>query len=498
LRRLSRAIAKETRVSTMTLQTSPLRIVALLASTALLSVTASAQTSPNEDGARPDMGEPSAGSAPIEKFDLSEALMAPQGGLTSDEAAKRAVARAPQILGARATADVSQADVDAGWTTFIPVIDLAAQYKRVNLVPNNFSIPGAPATPNTPVFQQPVHQYALTAGAQWAISDVFLRAWPAYKANVGIAESQKTQIEVSNEVVALSARNAYYEYARALAAHAVAEQAVKQAEAQAKQIKLFVDAGTAAQVDYMTASARLAEARSAMATAAGRVAVSRNSLGTLTGQPNDEIRGLSEPVLEAPKGPQKPAEDLLRHALENRAEMRALRKMVRANEYAQKAQRGSQFPQFVVSASDYYGQPNPRWFTKPRTFKNTWELGAALTYRPNNTATGYYATQKAGAQLRKVEADLLAQQDAIRVDVITAYEDFKSAQAVTEASQARLSAAEEAYRVRLATYRVGAGVIVDLLDADLTVSQARLQMANAAINTRAALAQLRRAAALDR
>lgn len=488
-------------MSTMTLKTPPLRIVALFASTALLSVTASAQTPPGADGARADLGEPAANDAPIEKFDLAEALMSPQGGLTSEEAAKRAVARAPQILAARATADVSQADVDAGWTTFLPVIDLAATIKRVNQVKNSFgsSTPQTMLPPglSIPNIVQPKTQYALTAGAQWAISDVFLRAWPAYKANVGMAESQKTQIEVSNEVVALTARNAFYEYARALASHAVAEQGVKQAEAQAKQIKLFVDAGTAAQVDYMTASARLAEARSAVATAAGRVAIARNSLATLTGQPTEEIGGLSEPVLEAPEAPQKPPEDLLRHAIENRAEIRALRKMVRANEYARKAARGSELPQVVLSASDYYGQPNPRWFTKPRQFKNTWELGAALTYRPNNTLSGHYAAQKAGAQMRKAEADLLAQQDAIRIDVVTAYENYKSAQAVADASQARLSASEEAYRVRLATYRVGAGVIVDLLDADLAVSQARLQMANAAIDTRAALAQLRRAAALE-
>jgi hypothetical protein len=40
-------------------------------------------------------------------------------------------------------------------------------------------------------------------------------------------------------------------------------------------------------------------------------------------------------------------------------------------------------------------------------------------------------------------------------------------------------------------------VIVDLLNADLAVSQARLALAFAAINARSALAALRRAAALD-
>jgi outer membrane protein TolC len=120
-----------------------------------------------------------------------------------------------------------------------------------------------------------------------------------------------------------------------------------------------------------------------------------------------------------------------------------------------------------------------------------------LAWTPNNSLTGHYAGRKAEAQLQRARADLAAQEDAVRMEVVNAYQSYKAAEAVTVASEARLTASEEAYRVRLAMYRVGAGVIVDLLNADLTVSQARLQRANAAINSRAALAALRRAAAVE-
>jgi outer membrane protein TolC len=459
------------------------------------SAAAEAQSSPAP--VRVDQAPAASDEAPIDKFDLAAALMAPSGGLSSDEAGKRARGRAPQILSARATAAGSRTDVDGAWNTFIPTIDLAAGYKHVSNPHNSFNIPGvSPAGGG--VLNPPFEQISLSANAQWAVSDVFLRAWPAYKATMGIAEAQKTQIEVAEQTIDLGARNAFYEYARALAQRAVTEQALKQAQAQAAQIKLFVDAGTVAQVDYMTATARVEEARSAHAASEGRVAISRSNLATLTGMRREEIVGLSEPVLEPPKAPPHTEEsELVSKAFERRAELRALRKMVESYEHTKTAQIGGAIPQVVVTANDLYGKPNPRKFPPNQTLFNTWEVGVALNWRVNSSTSGKYAVSKAEASVIKARADLSAQEDSIRMEVVSAYENYKSAQAVSSASEARLKASEEAYRVRLATYREGAGVIVDLLDADLAVSQARLALANSAINTRAALAALNRAISLE-
>lgn len=438
--------------------------------------------------------------APIDKFDLAAALMAPSGGLTADDAGKKARARAPQIFAAKATATGAQTDVDGSWASFIPTIDVTGQIKYISNVANSVGggaglmIPGF----DPKSFTQPRDQYSLTASANYVLSDIFLKAWPAYKAAVGMAESQKTQIEVASSMVDLTARNAFYEYARSLAQRAVDEQSLKQAEAQAAQIKLFVDAGTSAQVDHMTAVARVEETRSALAGSNGRVAIAQNTLATLMGIKVEEVHGVSEPVLELPEQPKGSSEELLHRAYESRAELRALRKLVAANERLEGVQLGSALPALSVFANDLYAQPNPRYIPPNRNeFKNSWEIGAALSWRPNNSISGTYGKRKAAAQTAKARADLGAQEDSVRIEVFTAYENYKSAAAVTAASQARLAAAEEAYRVRLATYRVGAGVIVDLLNADLTVSQARLALANAAINTRAALAALNRAAGLD-
>jgi outer membrane protein TolC len=469
--------------------------------------------------------------APIEVFDLGKALMAESGGLTSDVAASRAQERAPQIASARAAAAASDEDAEIAWAAFLPRVDFLAQYKRVKYVDNsaafNFSdtlgpLFDAAAAAGIPIdtesfealqgsrglFNQPRDNYSLSGTVQYPISDVFLRAWPAYKASVGMAEAQATQTEVTQAAVDLSARNAFYEYARALAQQAVDGQALKQAEAQSAQIKLFVDAGTVAPVDLMTATARVQEARAAVANSETRAAITRNNLAVLMGVASSDIAGLGEPVLDPPSAPKNSPEDLVRKASDQRPELRALRKLVAANDYAHTAQRNSALPQIVLSANGLTAQPNPRYVPpnigsgrgpiRDRTnFKESWEVGVGLAWTPNNTLTGVHAGRKAEAQLHKARADLAAQEDTVRMEVVTAYQNYISARSVTEAAESRLKASEEAYRVRLAMYRVGAGVIVDLLQADLTLTLARLQRAAAAINARAALAALRRAAAVE-
>jgi outer membrane protein TolC len=187
---------------------------------------------------------------------------------------------------------------------------------------------------------------------------------------------------------------------------------------------------------------------------------------------------------------------LVQRGLAQRAELRALHKLVSASDHVRRAQQGSAYPQLVLSASELYASPNPRYIPPNRQLRNSWEVGASLVWHVNDSIAGSYGARGAAAEVARLRADLAAQEDEVRMDVVSAFQTFQAAHAVTRACRARLKAAEEAYRLRLATYRVGAGVIVDLMDADLSVSQARLALASAAINARAALATLKRAAVL--
>lgn len=450
--------------------------------------------------------------APITEFDFRSAVVS-EYGLTSDEAAERARARAPQIASAAATATSAYWDSRERLSGFVPQMRVYAQYKRINYVDNSFNIFPDPssimdpaarqlvdeltrATADRPSFTQPVDNYFLGATASIPVLDMLLRVWPAYKASKDIASARKWQLEASVQDVELKAREAYYSYVLALANRAVFEQSVKQAQAQRDQIQLFVDAGTAAPVDLMTAVSRYEAAVSASARSAGGLAVARNTLATLMGVPSQEVTTIRERINELPAGPQASGEDLVRRGVERRPELKALRALVGAADLLKKADRGSAMPQVSIDGTALYANPNPRYIPPLARFRTNWEIGATVSWTPNNSLVGYQRSQRSGAEAARARADVMSLEDAVRIEVIGAYEDYKAADAAARASKAQLDAAEEAYRVRLAMYRVGAGVVIDLLQADLRATEARLAVANAAIDARVALARLNRVAVL--
>lgn len=431
-----------------------------------------------------------------ESFDLETALVATDRGLTSDDAGKRARERAPQIASAEASAESARWDAKAQSTALYPQVQLSAQYRRINRIENNaFTIPEEFMSPGMqPLdFTQPVDNYTLVASARWPVSDLFFRVYPQLKASRAVADARQIETEARAASAELTAREAFYAHARAQAAYAVAAQALKQAEAQAAQAKLFVDAGTAAPVDFMTARARVESMRAAMARTNGSVAVTRNTLATLMGIATSDVSAIRERVTVLPDAPTASIDELLKRGIEQRPELRAIRKMLGANEHLKTAERNAALPVLSVEGNTLYGNPNPRYIPPLQKFKNSWEVGATLAWTPTNALLGYQRGKRASAELQKAHADLVALEDGVRIEVVQSYEDYKAADAAARASEEQRKAAEETYRVRLATYRVGAGVQIDLLTADLALTQARLDHVNAVLDARISLARLARA-----
>jgi outer membrane protein TolC len=425
----------------------------------------------------------------VETFDLEAALVAPDRGLTSDDAAKQARERAPQVASAEAAAKSAEWDAKTQEAALYPTVNLSAQYKRISYADNRIMFPGV----SVGGFTQPRDNYTLAATARWPVSDLFFRVYPALKASRAVADARGIEVEARVANADLTAREAFYAHARALASQVVADQALKQAEAQAAQAKLFVDAGTAAPVDFMTATARVESMRAALARTRGSVAVTRNALATYMGVPTADVGAIRERVTALPEAPSASVDQLLKQGLEQRPELRAMRKSIGANNLLKSSERAAAYPVLSVEGTDLYADPNPRYIPPKREFRNSWEVGATLAWSPNNALVGHHRTQRASAEVERARSDLMALEDGVRIEVVQSYEDYKAAAEAARASDEQRKAAEETYRVRLATYRVGAGVQIDLLTADLALTQARLDHVNAVLDARISLARLARA-----
>ena len=77
-----------------------------------------------------------------------------------------------------------------------------------------------------------------------------------------------------------------------------------------------------------------------------------------------------------------------------------------------------------------------------------------------------------------------------RADVTEAYEAYRTAAASVGLSETGLVVARENYRVQESRYRAGASTILDLLDAQVGLTQAEADLVQARYGTRLALAGL--------
>ena len=73
---------------------------------------------------------------------------------------------------------------------------------------------------------------------------------------------------------------------------------------------------------------------------------------------------LDEPVTQLPEAPTASVDELTRQAMERRAELRALRKAVGANDKLVSSEKHAAWPQLVLEGNTLYANPNPRIFPR--------------------------------------------------------------------------------------------------------------------------------------
>jgi outer membrane protein TolC len=438
-------------------------------------------------------------------LDLTTAL---RGGtpLSSDQVAKRAAETAPSVAKAEAAARKAALAAEQANVALYPRLDLEARYTLLSKVPTPkfgeelaealamLNPGGMMANQNQRnPFETQMHTGLFQARLTYPVSALFFSIIPRYKAAQKSAEAQKLQSKVQAHTVSLQAREAYYNYARARATLMVAKSAQAQAEAHQRDVDALVNAGSLAKVELMRADAQVATAKVAVSRTAGAVATARSALFTLAHLEGQEDITISDDLRAELPALTENTDALLAKALANRSELRQLRISLEAIEHNVDAAQGAELPQFNVGGTAELSNPNQRYFGSPFEWHESWSLFANVTWSPNDWQSNGKVADQARADLAQTLADLESLEDALRIEVTQAYEDYNAARAALESSRAGIAAAEESYRVRREQFRAGAAVAIDVIDAENDLTRARLDLINAIIDMRIAKARLDRA-----
>lgn len=453
------------------------------------------------------------------RFDLAIAI-ADGPPLTADQAAERASAASPGREQAAALSRASEAAVSQARAAMLPRLELSARYTRVGGFPDGeISLGGDPEamaaarslaeTINDPAartlwlgsldnqgtsvaFEIPRDQYGLSARLTWPVSDLFFAMLPGLEAAESAVEAREAARDVADAAVRLRAREAYFQLARARGGLAVAEQSARQASAQHDQIVSGVEAGVLTEADRMAAEARVAAVESSVASARAGVEIADAALRMLMGLDPGAPHGVVEPMFEEVAAP-GPIEPRLARAVEARPEIRSLRAGLASQRAAGRALDAQGYPHLGIYAGADVGAPNRYVIPPNQDPQPSWEVGAMLSWSPNDTLNAVHAGEASRAQQAETEARLVELERGVRLEVQQAHARVRAARVASESGARAVAAAEAAYASRLAQLQAGQTTTAAVFAAEGELNGARLARLDAVVGLHLALAQLRRA-----
>lgn len=441
--------------------------------------------------------------------------------LSAEEAASRALAASPEVQSAQAAALVAEAAAREVSQGIYPRLDLAASYAHVDGFPdgvietggvpfdvgmatnlaNQVTDPAARALLIGMVEQQasassvslviPRDQIRLQAQLSYPVTQVLFGVLPQSESADAQVRAEALRLEAARAEIVFRAKESFYRYAEASAAVEVAETGRMRAEEQAHRVRAMEAAGLANPADRAVAEARKAAASEMVVRARGGARITRSALNLLLGDADGRVYRVAE------EGPPEAAPvsvgALEAEALRRRPELRALRAATESVLHQKDATLAGALPVLGVFGGVEYSNPNPRVIPLTDQWNPSWELGARLSWAPNDLARALRQSDRLDAQASKARAEEERLVRAVQMEVRRAQNDWRVALESLETAKARVHASEEAYRARSLQFESGQAILTDVLDADAELREAELGRLRADIDARVARARLRRA-----
>ena len=255
-------------------------------------------------------------------------------------------------------------------------------------------------------------------------------------------------------------------------------------EAQEKQIKAFVDAGSRPISDLYQQQAAVASARLQVVNAERAFELAKVDLiQTLNLDPRGSY-AFAPPALDTTSKATTAfsLDSLLTRALGQRSDLFAQQSLVSAATQNVKAAKGSRWPSLSLTAgyNSAYNSATSIGFTEQLNQRRGGSVGIGISIPLFDRGPTDLSTQRAQIAEENARLDLKDRQQQVGLEVRRAYLDYQAATQQLEAAEAQLRAAALALQASQQRYNVGAATLLEVTQARAT----QLQAASALVTAR--------------
>lgn len=247
-------------------------------------------------------------------------------------------------------------------------------------------------------------------------------------------------------------------------------------DAQEKQIKAFVDAGSRPISDLYQQQATVAAARTSLVSANRALELAKvDVIQTLQLDPRGNYT-FTPPALDTATSNKITfsLDSLLTRAIGRRTDLFAQQSLVSAAAQGVKAARGSRWPALSLTAgyNSAYNSATDVSFNEQLNQRRGGSLGIGVSIPLFDRGTTNLATQRAQINEDNARLELKNAQQQIGLEVRRAYLDYQAAVQQLDAAQAQLRAAQLALQTSQQRYNVGAATLLEVTQARATQLQA--------------------------
>lgn len=405
--------------------------------------------------------------------------------LDLDEAVERATTRNENVLIARAERARAEGIVKETRAQSLPEITASFGYTRNIQTPVLFF--------NTPEGVQQINigndnDLTFNVNLRQPLLDFSLG--PARTAARLAEDAGSASVESARTQAALAARLAYYQALLDRALLDVQEKALENAQARLRQVEEFYEAGTASEFDLLTAQVEVDNIRPRLIEARNRLELDRNELKRVIGVPLDREVQLTDSFSTPAASSDMEMAEALRQALQERADLRSQQLAVDLQQQSLTAERMDALPALSLNAGLSRRASSDDLIPPERDFSQTTSVGLSLEVPLFDGRSRAGRVQQAEAAVTRERFRLQQLREDVRLEVQQAVLALSAAREETEASRSNVRRAERALEIAQVRFRNGLSSQVEVNDAELAVTEARSNYANALYRYSTARARL--------
>ncbi len=246
------------------------------------------------------------------------------------------------------------------------------------------------------------------------------------------------------------------------------QESVDRLQAHLDNVIAQYNVGIVARADVLRSEVELANAKQDLISAENGYDVAEATLNNIIGTPLSTTLILKDSLQYVPY--ENDMAYCLAYSKEHRPELKQAEYGVDAAEAALVVARSGHMPKISANASNYWGGDGSNW---PGDDDENWAVGITASMNIFDSGVTWSKIHAAQENLAKAKETQRQVRDAVELEVRTDYLSMREAEKRISTTQVAVAQAEEDYHIAVVRYQAGVGTNIDVMDAQVALTEAK-------------------------